>query len=360
MAGLPPDHRRSPRIVHLIPTDGVGGVETAARSTAEADTLDCDLNLVFLAGRSVAQDRRRIIDHPGRSLNNPATFIGGIRTVLGLDPDILVCSLWRSMIVGLAVKVLRPRISLVAFLHCAEGTHFADRLVQWLMLRFADEIWADSATTLEARAGDKASQGRVISFVIDRLPTAAAPDWQGQGASFVSWGRLHRHKGHDRAIALIRLLADRDVDATLSIWGPDDGEGPALAATARQLGVADRVRFEGPLDRRALAKTAANHGLFLQLSRTEGMAMSVVEAMQLGLVPVVTPAGEIPRYVRDGDNGIIVDPDDLEAAAARIARLVGKPAELSRMRLSAIAQWRDAETYAVTFCRAAHALWAGK
>ncbi|EFH2676779.1 glycosyltransferase, partial [Escherichia coli] len=45
----------------------------------------------------------------------------------------------------------------------------------------------------------------------------------------------------------------------------------------------------------------------LQFSHFEGMAMSVVDAMQVGVIPIVNNVGEIPNYVKNNINGIILD-----------------------------------------------------
>ena len=50
-----------------------------------------------------------------------------------------------------------------------------------------------------------------------------------------------------------------------------------------------------------------DNSFFIQLSSYEGMAMSVVESMQLGLVPIVTNVGEIENYCTDGFNSIIYE-----------------------------------------------------
>ena len=342
----------SPRIVHLVPCDGVGGVETAARSAAEAPSPGLSLRLVFLSGPTIARETSRIIDHPRRPLNSPLTFIQGVRTVLELRPDVLVCSLWRSMIVGAIVKILRPRIRLVCFFHLPVATHVADRLAHWLALGVADEAWADASSTLEARTGSRKIPGRVISFVTDRIARVAPPE---PAPRFVSWSRLHRQKGHDRALVLIHRLAGLGIEPHLDIWGPDGGARAALVAQTRDLGLEDAVRFRGPLDRADLAEVAADNRFFLQLSRAEGMGMSVVEAMQAGLVSVVTAAGEVGHYVRDGENGIIVDPNDLPAAAGRIAELLGDPGRFARVAEAAASTWAGAKLYSEDFSAAAKA-----
>ena len=84
--------------------------------------------------------------------------------------------------------------------------------------------------------------------------------------------------------------------------------------------------------------------------------MAVVEAMQLGLVPVVTPVGEMGRYCRDGENAIVVDVARLDAAAEQIAALLDEPARYSSMSKAARAIWSDCRLYADDVCAAAQEL----
>ena len=71
--------------------------------------------------------------------------------------------------------------------------------------------------------------------------------------------------------------------------------------------------------------------------------MSVVEAMQLGLVPVVTPVGEIARYCHEGHNALLVT--DPESTARRIMHVISTPGLYSSLRDKAIATWFDAPLY---------------
>jgi glycosyltransferase involved in cell wall biosynthesis len=86
------------------------------------------------------------------------------------------------------------------------------------------------------------------------------------------------------------------------------------------------------------------------------MAMSVVEAMQLGLVPVVAPVGEIPCYCRDGQTALFMAPDeDAAAVAARIDALLDTPDRVERMARAAHDVWAVRPLYrddVLTACRA--------
>ena len=79
--------------------------------------------------------------------------------------------------------------------------------------------------------------------------------------------------------------------------------------------------------------------------------MSVVEAMQLGLVPVVTPAGEIQHYCRHNVNSVIIEDDD--RAVEDVARLIDNTSDYSALRAAAIAQWQHARLYRESILEAA-------
>jgi glycosyltransferase involved in cell wall biosynthesis len=129
-----------------------------------------------------------------------------------------------------------------------------------------------------------------------------------------------------------------------------------LKQLADSLGLRDRILFPGPVRSDAMAGLAARHSFFLLLSRYEGMAMAVVEAMQFGLVPVVTPVGQIASYVDDGKNGIFVDPEDLERTADRLDKLLSDPERFVAMSKAAAVTWESHPTYAEDICRATLAL----
>jgi glycosyltransferase involved in cell wall biosynthesis len=334
------------RILHLVPADGIGGVETAARSMIGACGESCQFSLLFIEqDRTSARGRTGVASLLG---DNVSAF----RRATAFDPDVVIGSLWRSVPLALLLRATRRDMKLAFFVHNDVAMHRLDALLSRIAIRAADVVWGDSAATLAARRVP-ADRARVISFVTDRL---VAPDRHDSAPRFVSWGRLSHQKGIDRSITLIADLAGRGLDVRYDIYGPDGGEGDNLAALARDLGIDGRIRFRGPVPRSALPEIAARNRFFLQLSRSEGMCMAAVEAMQLGLVPVATAVGEMARYVRSGVTGILVDPDRIEAAAAAVERLIHDEAAWQRHSDAAARHWQASSLYAQDVCRAARAL----
>jgi glycosyltransferase involved in cell wall biosynthesis len=110
------------------------------------------------------------------------------------------------------------------------------------------------------------------------------------------------------------------------------GDGPLraeLEAEASALGIADRVTFLGEVgDVPALLWRAS---LLALSSRTEGIALTLLEAMARGLPVVATAVGGNPEVVEDGRTGLLVPPGDSQALARAIVELIGDPERALRM-----------------------------
>ncbi|MCI5164665.1 MAG: glycosyltransferase [Candidatus Electrothrix sp. GM3_4] len=320
------------KIVHIIPYDGIGGVETAARTMAELEQSEVDFQVRYIFNQPPA----------GPYGFNPLPFFKAARQIIIRQPDILIVSLWRSCIVAFFVKLFCPRIRFVLFLHFPEDVHFFDRLLTRLMAKFAYQIWADSEATLSRRlSGLPSTNGKVISFVTHRI--AALEKRMGQ-PNFIFWGRIHSQKRLERALAIFANTHAVHPEARFIIIGPDGGKLARLQKLIFSMGLTHAVRLTGEKKIDEIKCLANDASFYLQTSELEGMAMSVVEAMQLGLVPVVTPVGEISSYCRHQENSLLITSD--RGAAEDILVLLNDPQKYEQLRNGAIATWADKPLYA--------------
>jgi glycosyltransferase involved in cell wall biosynthesis len=127
----------------------------------------------------------------------------------------------------------------------------------------------------------------------------------------VALGRLHPNKGLDVLIRAAALIPE------LFVWIA--GEGPQrdrLEALARDMGVAERIRFLGWRNDRAALYKAAD--VCAYPSREEPFGNVVVEAWSCG-VPIVTTASTGPSWLaRPGEDAIVTPVDDVHAFAEGI------------------------------------------
>lgn len=136
---------------------------------------------------------------------------------------------------------------------------------------------------------------------------------------------FHRYKGLDVLLRALRRLADRGVDARLSIGGDGAlrGEYERLAASL-QLG--DRAHFLGRLPDEGLAPFFNACSTFVLPSISgaqEGYGLVALEAMACGVPIVTTTAAGIAPIVRDAQAGLVVPPGDDAALADAIEHVLG-------------------------------------
>ncbi|MDH7516025.1 MAG: glycosyltransferase family 4 protein [Bacteroidota bacterium] len=91
------------------------------------------------------------------------------------------------------------------------------------------------------------------------------------------------------------------------------------------------VRVHRPMPAEALAALFRSADCFVCASTFETFSIMTAEAMASGLPPIVTRTTGITRFIRDGENGFVVDYGDAPALAARIAALKRDPERLRYM-----------------------------
>ena len=161
---------------------------------------------------------------------------------------------------------------------------------------------AHSATTIHNGVPDDLPPGSV---------RAAAPS-----PVIGAIGRLELQKGFD---TLIRALAE--VPGARLVLVGEGSERPRLERLARDLDVAERVTFTGwSEDPRAYLPS---FDVFALPSRFEGFPLALLEALLARSAVIATEVGSVGEAVRDGVTGLLVQPDDPQALAAAIRRLLG-------------------------------------
>ena len=122
------------------------------------------------------------------------------------------------------------------------------------------------------------------------------------------------------------------------------GDGPLaseLELQARTIGIADRLSFLG--FRPDACNLAAAFDIAVLTSDREGMPLSLLEYMALGLAIVATAVGGVPDVVMDEREGLLVGPGDAADVASALSRLLDTPDE--RAGLGRAAAMRQAAEY---------------
>jgi glycosyltransferase involved in cell wall biosynthesis len=131
--------------------------------------------------------------------------------------------------------------------------------------------------------------------------------------------RLEAEKGHRTLLDAWPLVLAAQPQARLLIVG-EGSERDSLEAQAASLGVLDRVVFTGR--REDVPAVTAALDVAVLPSYREAQGLSVLEAMALSRPVVASNVGGIPEMIEDGVSGLLVPPNDPEALAVAIVRLL--------------------------------------
>ena len=151
----------------------------------------------------------------------------------------------------------------------------------------------------------------------------------------LSVGRAVPKKGYDRLLQALALLPP-ELNWQFEHIGGGDGL-LALKAQAQSLGLTPRMHWRGSATQETVLQRLRASDLFVLASRIaddgdrDGLPNVLMEAQSQGLACIATAVSAIPELIRDGDTGLLVPPDDSQALATGLERLIRDPALRQRL-----------------------------
>ena len=308
--------RYAPRAWETLAYEGTMAEQVATSWRGKAALL----GLIVGAGRAV---RRAIDDWRPDVVHAHWWFPCGIGAAASAGDVPLVVTMHGSDVrLGIATRGARPMYRYVA--------HRAARVLAVSpSLATAARAWAD-----DVRVG-------VAPAPVDADAFPAGPATRRSSVLFV--GRLNAQKGIADAI---RAFAALGGEATLDVagGGPDRAAAESLA---RALGVADRVRFHGPVPHAALGAMYRAAAVVAMPSREEGLGLVAIEAILSGAAVVGYDSGGLRDIVVPGETGVLVAPGDVAALSAALASVIAaRPAGLAAGREALLATYSPVATAA--------------
>jgi sugar transferase (PEP-CTERM/EpsH1 system associated) len=159
-----------------------------------------------------------------------------------------------------------------------------------------------------------------------------------EGRRAIHVGRLIRLKDQFTLLRATRLVIDRAPDFRLDIVGDGPVRGELESLTA-ELGLQEHVSFLGlRKDVRALLPAAE---FFVLTSLSEGLSISILEAMAAGLSVVATDVGGNREVVADKVTGLLVPAQAPQALAEAMLAVHNDPELARRMGLASRARVKD-------------------
>lgn len=142
------------------------------------------------------------------------------------------------------------------------------------------------------------------------------------------WVRaFHQIYNPQDAVRVLAELSGRFPFLEMTMVGPDKGDGSlqATQALAKQLGLDDRIRFQGRVPKDEIALWINSGDVFLNTSTIDNSPVTVVEAMACGASVVTTEVGGIPYLCTHRADAMLSPVGDAKAMAANVAQLLEQP-----------------------------------
>ncbi len=146
--------------------------------------------------------------------------------------------------------------------------------------------------------------------------------------------RLHSWKRVDRSLRALPAVLERFPDTVLVIVG-DGPERKRLEQLALELGVREHVRFEGAVPHTRVPKYLAAADIFLSLYDLSNVGNPLLEAMMAGKCIVTLNNGDTGRFIRNGENGVLLEYEELPKLPEVIKELLANEELRNRLGTNA-------------------------
>lgn len=138
------------------------------------------------------------------------------------------------------------------------------------------------------------------------------------------------------AVHVVHKLKAAGHNVNLALVGPvKDDSLPELHKLISSLELEDNVDLKGRMSKQDWIDFSRGFNVFINTTNVDNTPVSVIEAMALGLPVVTTNVGGIPYLIENLEEGILVEPNDIDAMANAILHLINVGEERRKMVLKA-------------------------
>lgn len=311
------------RLTYIINSIDYGGAEIGMiRLLSELDPTKFDITVITLQN-CVPDLTVKIPDHVDiHEMKVNSKFevyeLIPLRNIIS-GSDILVCSLFHSVVVGSIIGSTQFRSpKIYSWRHNTDSVQCIRKSLYSISYYLSDGILVDSKSTKELVLNWGIDEQKVSVLPLAGVDTGEYPsinNYTSNGKIRIGTvARLLKQKGYPELIKCAKKLPGYEFHIV--------GDGP-LSEVIQQS--PDNVISHGRVSQDELQRLWGTFDIYFQPSRYEGLCITAIEAMASGLPVVASNVDGLSESIVDGKTGYLVKQGDVEAYCSRIQELASSP-----------------------------------
>jgi glycosyltransferase involved in cell wall biosynthesis len=284
------------KVLHCIPTLQIGGIESMSIRLLSQKFKSINYRVLYfdsfnheLLNLFHCESRKQVVVLPDKHFFKK--FFSLIEVLKGLsDDEVIILSTWRSLKIFFILKLLRKKNKIIVFHHRTYPAHIVDRISRKIFYKFVEFHFCDSESTC-SKLPLMINRSVVRPFFL-----AEKCLLQRDYNRFCIMGRIHEHRNLSRALKFFYEIKILMPDAHLDIIGPDAGDLKTVKAVIDFLEINNSVSILSGINPLEILKMYKKYDFIISTPISEGMGMSIAEAMSAGVIPIVGPFGEPAQY----------------------------------------------------------------
>ena len=291
---------------------------------------------------------------PGRITHFLARIVSFPYERLVIRPDLVhihfshSLSTWRKSLLLLIWRISGTRVVMHA--HSSDYKEYFPSL-PWLLRKFVLRTIGRADGLVVLSESWKEFYSSILDFNRDKIfvmetPVQKLSITENKEKIVLFSGRIGERKGAFRLLEAWSAIPSQ----TRSGWElilTGDGRVKKARRILEELSITDSASVKGWVEDQTLDNLMSKCSIFVLPSQNEGLPMSLLQAMSSGCAVITSPVGGIPEVVKDRDNGILVDPDDIESLSQSLTLLIEDSKLRERLSSKAVNSTRSLsiETY---------------
>lgn len=329
---------QSPKLTYLINKVDYGGAEIGMvrlLSGLPEDTFDCTVVTLKSANPELVRELPESVDIHELQFDDGPTVdsMKRLRSVIS-DTDILVCSLFPSIVVGSVLGSIERVPKIYVWRHNTSDLSWYRVGLNKISIRFSDGVFTDSEATRklvsEWGVDDQGIHVLPLSGVhVDEYPTVEHRNIHAP-IRIGTVGRLVEQKGYPELIDCAKHLPEYEFHIV--------GDGPLANSLEKS---PENVIKHGQVDQDELDRLWGSFDVYFQPSRHEGLCITAIEGMACGLPVVASQVDGLTESIVQGETGYLVEQGDIEGYCSRIEELARDPEKRQRFGRNGLARVRS-------------------